>query len=187
MTTTPIRLTQPVTVPVAGVSFHQNIVRSLNENERVIIQRDRENEFDANAIAFYTLEGEHFGYMPRKVAEKFADSPEERWGGVVAQVLPGETWGLRVQITHTNIPQFPVKPKRLSYTDAPVAAEPANMPPEGDPGQVFSRSGRLLGVAVNFDPSSNAVTARDDAGVVKTFPAGAVTVIQSPKVAHAPA
>lgn len=174
--TKPTPLDQPVVVPVAGVSYRQNIVRQLNENDRVILRRDRENEFDENAVAFYTLDGDHFGFLPKGVAEKFKDYPEERWGGRISEVLPGQTWGLRVQVTHSNIPDYPVKPKSVSFIDpVEITEEDAPAGVDAESIKVFSKSGRFLGVTQCWEEGSKTVAVQID-GEDHLYPASVVTV-----------
>lgn len=174
-TAQPTPLNTPVTIPVNGVSFRQDIVRSLTEEDRVVLRRERDNEFDANAIAIYTLDGDHVGFVPRKIAERFAADPTERWGGVVREVLRGETWGLRVAMTHTNIPDFPVKPRTVSYApttpvaDAPTEAVAGEVP-------VYAKSGRFLGTTADPDGDGKVVVVTSDSGDVRRYPTAVVTV-----------
>lgn len=185
---TAIELPIPVTMAVAGVSYRQGIVRGLSEHMHVILRRDHDNEFDENAIAFYTLDGEHFGYAPRAVASRMrSEDPDcERWGGQIIEVLRGKTWGLRVRVTHSNVRDYPAKPKQSSYIQPVALEEMADVDlPEGlDTPLVFSKSGRLLGRAVDYDATATSVKVSplDGEGDVRLFPAVAVVVKESDAV-----
>lgn len=173
-----IELPTPVTMPVSGVSYRQGVVRSLEEGHRVILKRDRDNEFDANAVACYTLQGEHFGYVPKAIAERLVKDGCERWGGHVTELLIHDTWGVRIKVTHSNVRDYPVQPKHTSFIAAQPPAElPETVPSEEASGpQVFSRSGRLLGVGQEQEEGSKVVRVIDTAGKSRIYPAAAVVV-----------
>ena len=179
-----MKLPTPVIIPVAGVSFRQGVVRSMAEGQFVILKRDRENEFDENAVALYTLDGDHIGFVPRNVAERLTRDDVERWGGEVDQVLPGKTWGLRVRVTHSNVPDYPVKPKHTSFIEPrPAELEPEELPDgAADAPVVFSKSGRQLGVAVDYDPTSKVVKVNAAGGSSRLYPAGVVIVKEADAV-----
>lgn len=181
---TAIELQTPVTMPVSGVSFRQGVVRSLQEGDRVLLKRDHDNEFDENAIALYTLNGDHFGFVPRAVAERLSHDDCERWGGEVREVLRGETWGLRVRVTHSNVKDYPSKPKHSSF----IAPVPVELPDVEDDEEasgpvVFSKSGRQLGVADDYDPESKVVKVSTGDGESRLFPAG-VVIVKDPSEVH---
>lgn len=179
MDTQPKPLKQIVVVPVSGVSFRQDIVRTMKEDDRVVLRRDRDNEYDPNAIAIYTLAGDHVGFVSRKVAERFADDPEERWGGIVREVLRGETWGLRVAMTHTNIPDYPIKPMTATYS--PVTPPAATDDPSVTDGEqpVYARSGRLLGTTSDPDGDGKVIIVQTTDGATRRYPAALVSVGKS--------
>lgn len=174
---TAIQLPSPVVIPVTGVSYRQGVVRSLSEGTRVILKRDRDNEFDENAIALYTLAGDHFGYVARAVAERLAADECERWGGEVSELYRGETWGVRVRVTHSNVRDYPTKPKHTSFIP-PMPAElgDSEAPDGADVPIVFSKSGRQLGTAVDYDAEAKTVKVTAGDGSHRLFPATSVTV-----------
>ena len=175
-----IELPVPVTMAVAGVSYRQGIVRGLSENMHVILRRDHDNEFDENAIAFYTLNGDHFGYVPRAITERLrAEDPDcERWGGQIVDVLRGETWGLRMRVTHSNVRDYPAKPKQSSYIQpVPIAIDEQDLPDGADGPIVFAKSGRLVGHAIDYDATAATVRVSTAGGDdLRLYPAAAVTV-----------
>lgn len=178
---TAIELDTPVIMPVAGVSFRQGVVRSLTEGSRVILKRDRDNEFDENAIAFYTLDGDHIGFAPKAVAARLASADSERWGGEVESVLRGETWGLRVRVTHSNVRDYPAKPKHTSFIEPrPVDIADEDMPEGADGPVVFSKSGRQLGLAVDYEEGAKNIKVVADDGSHRLFPA-TVVIVKDPQ------
>lgn len=178
-----IQLPSPVVIPVAGVSYRQGIVRQLSEGHRVILKRDRDNEFDENAIALYTLQGDHFGFAPRAVAERLVQDGCERWGGEVSEIYRRETWGVRVRVTHSNVRDYPTKPKHTSFIQPmPAELEDVQTPDGIDSPVVFAKSGRQLGLAVDYDASATAVKVTSADGSQRLFPASAVTVKEPSEV-----
>lgn len=181
---TAIELPTPIIIPVAGVSYRQGIVRTLSEGTRVILKRDRDNEFDENAVALYTLHGDHFGFAPRTVAERLVADGCERWGGEISEVYRRETWGVRVRVTHSNVRDYPTKPKHTSFIQ-PVPAELEDIEtPDGiDSPVVFSKSGRQLGLAVDYDAEATTVKVTTGDGEQRLFPATAV-IVKEPSEVH---
>jgi hypothetical protein len=56
-------------VQVAGTRHHipdDELNLRVHENDKLILVREPENKFDANAIAILTQSGEHIGYVPQK-------------------------------------------------------------------------------------------------------------------------
>lgn len=56
----------PQIFKVSGVSFYQDIVNSLKEDEQVFLEKDPENKYDSNAIKLINSKGEMFGFIPKK-------------------------------------------------------------------------------------------------------------------------
>lgn len=146
-----VKLSPAFVIPVAGVSYRQGVVRSLSPGDWVRLKREPDNEWDPNAVAFYTMNGDFFGYVPRDILPKrFADRAIERWGGRVVEVLPSEgSWGVRVEICYANIDDFDTKPKNSSFIDASDVKDQIEAeltPSEEVPHSIaFSKSGRILG------------------------------------------
>jgi len=88
----------PVVVPVRGVSFHQDLVRSVVVGQRLFVVADPENEFDVNACAV-RLGGETLGHIPRELAARLRSSGGLCWPCEVVEVLQGsKATGLRVRV-----------------------------------------------------------------------------------------
>lgn len=171
-----VQLPYPVVIPVSGVSFRQDVVRSLVDGQKLILQRDRDNEYDRNAIAVFTLDGRQVGFVPAKVIGRFTDQPYERWGGRVIELLGEETRGVRVRVTHANVEAPGSPPDSPSYT-VPQPPNPTEAPGE-EPG-VYARSGRYLGQLVEGAPSPKVVMVKTTEGTVRRYPAGLVVVNQA--------
>lgn len=50
----------------------QKLVRALDNGDRLVLTREKENRFDKNAIAVFTMSKKQIGYVSRFVAEKLA-------------------------------------------------------------------------------------------------------------------
>lgn len=170
-----MELPTPVIIPVVGVSHRQGVVRTLREGMHVLLRRDRANEFDANAIGFYTLRGDLIGYVPRNLTERLIKQGCERWGGVITEVLVGESnWGVRVKVTHSNVRDYPGDISPPAYIPpADIAGEDVA---DGD-GQdltAYGKSGRLLGKVDEVSDSLVRVRTGGEDGGLRIYPRSAV-------------
>lgn len=96
---TPKPIPLPFTAKVAGVSFHQEVVRGLQEGDLLEVVHDPENPYDATAYAVKRLDGTLVGHLPRELAARLHVREEGgRYQGSVREVLRQETWGLRIQV-----------------------------------------------------------------------------------------
>lgn len=87
----------PFVTGIAGVSFRQDAVRDTKPGDTVLLRREPDNPYDADAIAVFSAEGRALGYLPAAVAKRIeADVPA--LDGIVEEVLEGNTWGLRVKV-----------------------------------------------------------------------------------------
>ena len=155
----------PFIAKVVGVSFRQDVVTQMQPGQTVQVVHQPDNGFDANACAVLTSSQTLLGYLPRVLAARLAaGTPGGAWEAVIVDVLPGETWGLRVQVL---CPQAAVSP---AGSAAPVAGPPAAPAPCA----VRSKSGRRLGVLVGRD--GERVLVRGDSGVEVGYPAALVLV-----------
>jgi len=64
-----------------GVTFEgrQSVVRSLDEGEELLMERDTGNPVDENAIRFLTPSGEQVGFLRRQIAAAIARSWMRGW------------------------------------------------------------------------------------------------------------
>jgi hypothetical protein len=142
----------PITVPVAGVSFHQAAVLSCTEGDTVELRREPTNAYDRNAVA--VLRGDTLlGHLPRAVAERFVGEDTDAWAGTIAEVLQGQgVWGLRIRVEAVS-DTGPYRPPEHGHRNgsAHVTADiadtdtPAVLVPEY---HVYAKSGRQLGAYV---------------------------------------
>jgi hypothetical protein len=130
----------PFISPVAGVSQYQEAVTRCVEGLRVLVTREPENPYDANACVV-TYDGFTLGYVPKALAARLVESGDDAWGAELTEVLRGETWGLRMRV---------LLPLDLG-AGAEEAVEAAVEPEEPKGPEVRSRSGRVLGTLVRVE------------------------------------
>ena len=56
----------PQIFKVSGVSFYQENVNLLKEDEIIKLERDPKNKYDSNAIKIVNSEGNMLGFVPKK-------------------------------------------------------------------------------------------------------------------------
>tara|TARA_B100000767_G_C19233482_1_gene316177 strand:+ start:88 stop:411 length:324 start_codon:yes stop_codon:yes gene_type:complete len=56
----------PRVFKVAGVSFYQEVINTLKENQELKLEKDPNNKFDKNAIKILTEENNHIGFVPKE-------------------------------------------------------------------------------------------------------------------------
>jgi len=190
-------------IPVAGVSHRQDLVKALTVDEPVLLWHDTSNTYDPNAVAISTGDGQLIGYVPARtgLALRLAGAtPGGRWNAVVCDILPGETWGVRVRINqlagtsdgrtgagvrgvrdktdHTGLAE-PSGTQAASSTDEPCSIPAASGQRDDDQSrtavEVRTRTGRLLGVLV--ETAGTSVRVKDDQGRIATYPAAALAPI----------
>ena len=184
----PVRPLPPNTVvSIAGVSFRQDVVRTVVEHDEVRIRHDHTNEYDPHACAVTTLDGRQLGFIPQALAPRLSlPHPAGVWRARVEEVLRGETWGLRVLVgplvenvgrdvglrhRGDGLVESPTGEVSLMHPETPEVAADGQC---GDPKRVFARSGRLLGSLIAVDGSRVRVhTAR---GTTATYPLAVVDV-----------
>lgn len=178
---TPVHL--PVTVPVAGVSFRQRDVLTCREGQPVQLRRDPGNPFDTLAVAILTVDGRLLGHLHRALARRFADAGGQAWDGQIAEVLPGQTFGLRVTVTAAStLGPLPVDwhQRGPAFRDDDTA--PAGPDPQPEVEHcAYSPSGRLLGQVLARD--GDTVLVRTGAGRQARYPAAAVRLRPQPGTA----
>ena len=132
-----MNLKLPFTSAVAGVSFHIDAVSRVRVGMRVRIEHDSANPYDANACAVY-VQDELIGHLPRQLAQRLRARGEDRWKGVVSEVLTGEkATGVRIRV---------------------LAGDPRQ---RETPTQVRARSGRVLGTLIEERDGTVAVRTAD--------------------------
>jgi hypothetical protein len=97
---------------VAGVSFRQDVVAAVVEEDELRIRHDLENAHDPHACRVETLTGELLGYVPKGLAPRLSGPhPGGLWRAKVAEVLPGpEATGLRVRLGPLVVDGLPPAP-----------------------------------------------------------------------------
>lgn len=94
---------------IVGVTFddRQTTIKSIEEDDILILQREPENKFDPNAVAVLTLLNEPVGYLPKNFALLVNDIVEHLQVKVVAKLGGGNySYGLRVKFIRKNSPDF---------------------------------------------------------------------------------
>jgi len=69
---------------VKGVTFknpdgteRQKVLETLKPADQLILKREKENPFDKSAIAVYTQEGIHLGYIGKELAKDLSESIDQ--------------------------------------------------------------------------------------------------------------
>lgn len=163
----------PCVVPVAGVSFRQSEVRVLVEEQMMVVKRDRDNPHDPLACVVETLSGETVGFVPRDLAKRLAEHDRDVWGARVVEVLRGETWGVRIEITNED-PAQRENPAWVAGTERAAGLDEATSWGAGRR-RVRGLSGRDLGLLVRSD---NGRVLVENRGSVVSYPAQIVTIEQ---------
>lgn len=165
-------LTLPCIIPVAGVSFHQDEVVLLEENQPILVRHNPENPYDANACEVLTISGELIGHAPAVLAAQLVEIGD-RFAASIHAVLRGETFGIRLKIVRPLAPDFKVKGARgaaaLRQTENGVVSD---APVENEV-HVFLKSGRLLGALLKQGEGTVQVKSKDG---VSLYPEGLVEV-----------
>lgn len=137
------RIPLPVVVPVRGVSFHQDLVRTVTVGQPLEVVAEPGNEFDANACAV-RVGGEILGHLPREIACRLRSEGHLCWRAEVVEVLHGsKATGLRIKLLSPAAPT-PSSPA-LVETPADPPVDRADHAAEKDAVTVSARSGRRLG------------------------------------------
>jgi len=90
---------------VAGVSFdgRQRYVRRLRIGESLILERDRYNPYDRNAIKVMNSNGEQIGFISKEIASTMAFNMDLgiRYSVIVSAITgtnPGDTMGVNILV-----------------------------------------------------------------------------------------
>jgi hypothetical protein len=157
----PLKL--PIVCPVSGVSFKQDEVSGVRLTDRVVVEREPNNEHDVTACRVI-CSGVHVGYIPKNIAKRLcANTNSKYWTGTVLEILKGEQLtGLRVRIVesvgysvdHQDLEQIEQTEQTISTT-------------------VYTRSGRVLGTLDALDGEKVIVLTTQ--GTKVPYPAALVT------------
>ena len=157
----PLKL--PIVCPVSGVSFKQDEVSGVRLTDRVVVEREPNNEHDVTACRVICA-GVHVGYIPKNIAQRLcANTNSKYWTGIVLEILKGEQLtGLRVRIVesvdyiadHQDLAQ-------TEQTEQTIATT------------VYTRSGRVLGTLDALDGEKVIVLTTQ--GTKVPYPAALVT------------
>lgn len=178
-------------VKVSGVSFRQDVVRTLVEYDEVRVRHDRDNQYDEHACVVQTLDGRHIGFVPKELAARLAvPNPGGVWRARIEELLRNDTWGVRLRIgplVSREPSDAGLRPQAaglrhrgdgvVTADSGAVALAPAEITePDPEPrvtGRVFAKSGRLLGDLIQVE--GKRVHVRTVNGAQATYPA---TVVQ---------
>jgi len=139
--TAPRPLVLPAVVPVAGVSFHQDVVSTLSVGDLLRVLPEPENPYDAEACV--VLAGsEVVGHVPRVIAPRLRLTGSS-WTAEVVEVLHGDmAVGLRVKLTGSREETISTPTAATVHASA---TEPASRLSHPVLREVRARSGRRLG------------------------------------------
>jgi len=165
----------PVTVAVVGVSWHQEIVASVREGERCVVEAEPDNPFDANAMKV-SVEAGQVGHLSRAIAERLRNEGIDKLVGRVVAVLGSETVGLRIEISPLGAEDTSADADLVSDVAAPAATddEPAASSHPAMGWVKVRSSGRRLGELVGEVGAK--VQVRLGSGSVVGFPRALVEI-----------
>lgn len=161
----------PFVAPVRGVSFHQDVVRSVDVGVPLEVVAEPENEFDANACAVRSG-GETLGHLPREIAARLRADGGVCWSAEVVEVLRGsKATGLRIRLL---APKDGPATRERTPDAAPSDDDRVQAPEKAcaELGAVFARSGRRLGRFV--DRADGLVRVQTDDDRLVAYPEGLV-------------
>jgi hypothetical protein len=174
----------PFISAVSGVSFRQEIVCACRPGDQLAIVAVDDNPHDPNAIEVRTARGEMCGFIPAGIAPRLRASGQRAWQAEIAEVLAGETWGLRIRVT-APLASGADDDASAGIGDAPPRAEAHAAPVVGGDAcveistddvatTVRAKSGRLLGTLLRYD--DNAVIVASVGGGECRYPAAVVLI-----------
>lgn len=154
----PLKL--PIVCPVSGVSFKQDEVSGVRLTDRVVVEREPNNEHDVTACRVICA-GVHVGYIPKNIAQRLCSNTNSKyWTGTVLEILKGEQLtGLRVRIVESV--DYSADHQGLAQTEQTIATT------------VYTRSGRVLGTLDALDGEKVIVLTMQ--GTKVPYPASLVT------------
>ena len=178
---------------VNGVSFHQDVVQRVIDDQELRIRHDTVNPQDRNACAVETVDGVLLGHVPRDLAARLAlNHPGGLWRARVVEVLRGETTGLRVRLGPLIVDGLTERAGQSNpglrhrgdglveiagaavVVDEPAVTGPDPVSPSEASADVYAKSGRLLGTLKRSGDGRVLVTSPD--GVDRSYPAGVVRI-----------
>lgn len=171
-------------LPVAGVSFYQDHVRGVQVGDQVRVRHDYSNPHDSWAVAVRDSNGNMLGYVSAKgglAARISQSSPGGEWDATVAEVLPGDITGLRIQLgqlraQHDTTVGSDRPGWRDESTDTPLPSDHTEDPEvvKQAAAAVFTRSGRHLGTLIG--PTASGVRVMGPGGQIQTWPRSVVDI-----------
>ncbi len=91
---------QEINSKIAGISFNQDVISTLNAGDELLLERDPKNKFDRNAIKILTNEKKHLGFVNRKLAFDVALAMDS---GVPVSCIVAQVTGLGFKTQGVNI------------------------------------------------------------------------------------
>lgn len=188
---------------VKGVSFRQDDVKKVVEQDEVRIRHVRDNPYDPYACTIETLDGTVLGFVERTQNRRLAKvHPGGVWRAVVEAVYRRELWGLRVRLLellyqedadfgalqsgarHRGDGVFETSEGQVSALRTEDGAESSDAEEDVDvePVLVTAISGRTLGILVQDD--GGVVVVEDDDGVRARYPKSVVVFNQPADLPH---
>lgn len=147
----------------------QKEVRQAKLGDPVLLEREPSNPRDPNAVTVRNRDRRLLGYVPAKVAARFAELEGDQWVGRIDQIDPHrDTWGMSVLIMDAiDIDPTDNSPLVLAFPEP----EPEEDLEEGEGRFAYSVSGRYLGIVDEDASDEKFVTAESAQGVRVRYPA----------------
>lgn len=122
----PIPSVQPldateVRISVAGLRFagHQAVADSVVVGERVVLRREPENVYDANAVAVHREDGRRFGYLPGAMAAVLAPRLDQTGTPLTAVVASTPPFKTKPGVKSIEVTFTPPVPPTAGSCEAP--------------------------------------------------------------------
>ena len=98
---------------IVGVTFEnrQSLLADLQEGQELALKREKNNEYDPNAVAVYAQEN-HLGYLKREIARRIAPNIDE---GIIYQAMVTQITGLNKDNLGVNI--FIFRRQNTNFSD----------------------------------------------------------------------
>jgi hypothetical protein len=155
----------PFVSRVVGISQYQGVASRCTEGMVILIEREPENPYDANACKIM-CDGETVGYLPRTLAAKLVRNGGRYWHGVVAKKYDSKaTIGMEVQITGGG-----EESHETSFKSSTAVGELERI-------VVVKRSGRVLGALLRVERGERRVIVASEGGEI-SYPDGLVEIVE---------
>jgi hypothetical protein len=151
---------------IAGVSYRQDVVRQVEAGQQLRLIADPTNARDPHAIAVVAGADTLLGFVRATMTERLHVTGATVWHAEIAEVLHGDTIGLRVRYLGPS--------DEIANAPGAVPRTAPDPPPAPDARTVRTRAGRELGMYAGTDGTRTLV--RIASGAVVPYPSAVCDV-----------